>query len=246
LPESGCISESARIADATGPAGFEIENMARDAVDEGGVHDVEPLAAAEQRGLRRARERRERRDRDLDGLMTRSADCDADPAQQRPRAFLANVRRQVVIGCGHEIAREGASHAFRRCAICVGPDAASVVWGKAGLVAAMAMGTAAAVCIKVRRSVVGISAASSNEAPGLDELGGPCGANASGNQCCPQDGHEMMAECRPVELPEHTKTHCCRSRTAYSAMRRLAAEYMPVVRNSVGLAPKVRRNAFAK
>jgi hypothetical protein len=36
----------------------------------------------------------------------------------------------------------------------------------------------------------------------LGELGDPCGANARGNQYSRQDGHEMMAECRPVEAPE--------------------------------------------
>jgi hypothetical protein len=36
----------------------------------------------------------------------------------------------------------------------------------------------------------------------LRELGDPCGANARGNQYSRQDGHEMMAECRPAEAPE--------------------------------------------
>ncbi len=139
----------------------EIENMARHAIDEGGVHDIEPLAAAEQRGLRRAREGRERRDRDLHGLMTRSADRNADPVQQRPHAFLANIRRQVVIGGGHEIARKRARDLFRRSAIC-----GSVANGFRRLgesrVGCRHSETAAAVCIKVRRSVTGILAASSS------------------------------------------------------------------------------------
>jgi hypothetical protein len=54
----------------------------------------------------------------------------------------------------------------------------------------------------VRRSVIGISAASWDEVRDLGELGDPCGADARGNQYSSQDGHELMAECRPVEAPE--------------------------------------------
>jgi hypothetical protein len=36
----------------------------------------------------------------------------------------------------------------------------------------------------------------------LGELGDPCGAKARGNQYSRQDGHEIMAERRPVEAPE--------------------------------------------
>ena len=148
----------------------EIENMARDAVDEGRVHDVEPLAATQPRGLRGTREGRERADRDIDRLMTRAADRDADPVQQRPHTFLANLHRQVVIGRGHDVAREGASYAFRRRAIGVGARRGSRCLRENRAVAAIAIGTATAVCITVRRSVTGISAASWNEVPTTDAL----------------------------------------------------------------------------
>ena len=69
----------------------------RDAIDEGGIHDVEAFAAAEQRGLRRPGERGQRGNRDIDRLMMRAADRDADPVQQRPHAFFADICRQVVI-----------------------------------------------------------------------------------------------------------------------------------------------------
>ena len=91
-----------------------IENVARHAVDEGGVHDVKSLSAIQQRGLRGAREGRERSDGDLHRLVTRSANCDADPVQKRPSAFLADISRKIVV-CGRDkIMRERARDVFRR------------------------------------------------------------------------------------------------------------------------------------
>ena len=97
-----------------------VEDVARHAVDEGGVHDVEPLAPAEQRGLLRPGERPERRDRDIDRLVMRAADGDADPVQQRAHAFLAHIGRQVVITRGDEIMRQRARHllGWRCCGRC--------------------------------------------------------------------------------------------------------------------------------
>jgi len=67
--------------------------MARDAVDESGIHDVEALAAAEQRSLGGAREGSQRGYGDIDRLVVRAANGDARPVQKRPHAFLADVFR---------------------------------------------------------------------------------------------------------------------------------------------------------
>jgi hypothetical protein len=56
-----------------------IEDVAGYAVDKGCIHDVEPFAPSEQRGLRRSGERGERSNRNVDRLMMRSANRDTDP-----------------------------------------------------------------------------------------------------------------------------------------------------------------------
>ena len=67
-----------------------IEDVTGDAIEEGGVHDVETLAPPEQRGLRRPGKRRQRRHRDIDGLVMRSADdvrvvvAQMDVSRRRP------------------------------------------------------------------------------------------------------------------------------------------------------------------
>jgi hypothetical protein len=91
-----------------------VKDVTRHAVDEGRIHDVEALAASEQRGLRRAGKRRQCRHRDIDGLMMRSSDRDADPVQQRSHAFPADIGRKIVILRGDQIMGEGAGDVFRR------------------------------------------------------------------------------------------------------------------------------------
>ena len=127
-----------------------VEDVARHAVDEGGVHDVEPLAPPEQRGLRRPGERRERGDRDIDRLVMRAADGDADPVQQRAHAFLADIGRQVIVAARDEIMRQRARDVFRRL---LAAGAAAGVCARAVLVATVASGSAAAAWSRVLRSV---------------------------------------------------------------------------------------------
>lgn len=84
----------------------EIEDVARHSIDEGGIHDVEPLAAAEQRGLLRAGERRERCNGDIDRLVSRSTDRHADPVQQRAHALLADVGGQIIVARRYDVPGE--------------------------------------------------------------------------------------------------------------------------------------------
>ncbi len=91
-----------------------VEDVARHAVDESGIHDVKALPAAEQRSLMRPRERRERRRRDVHRLVVRAADGDAHPVEQGPHAFLADVFRQVVIFGGDHVMGEDPGHVRRR------------------------------------------------------------------------------------------------------------------------------------
>ena len=83
-----------------------IEDMACHAVEEGRVHDVEPFATAEQAGLRRAGKGRQGRHRDIQGLVVRPADGDADPVQQRTDALLAHIGRQIVVACRDDVVRQ--------------------------------------------------------------------------------------------------------------------------------------------
>ncbi len=91
-----------------------IEDVAGNAVDESRVHDVETLAAAEQGSLRRSRERRKRRYRDIDGLMMGSADGDADPVEQRAHSLFADIGGKIVVLRRDDIVRQRPGDVFRR------------------------------------------------------------------------------------------------------------------------------------
>ncbi len=89
----------ARIADATGPAGWMIVFKCVSSKSKtwllmpfisAACRTSSALAASEHRGLRRARERGEGGNRDVQRLMPRSANRTAYPIEQRARGFLAH------------------------------------------------------------------------------------------------------------------------------------------------------------
>ena len=71
----------------------EVEHVRADAVEQRGMQDVEPLAAAEHRGLGCACHRRERGQRDVHALMVRAADCTAEPVDEGARRMVAGGGR---------------------------------------------------------------------------------------------------------------------------------------------------------
>ena len=73
----------------------EIEDVRADAVHQRGVQHVHAFVAAEHGGLRGPGEWRERGDRDVDGLVARSADRAADPVQQGAGRLLAHGGREI-------------------------------------------------------------------------------------------------------------------------------------------------------
>jgi hypothetical protein len=75
----------------------EVEGMRRGAVHERREHDVEPVAAAEHRGLARPRELGQRRERALHRLMARSADRAADPVEKRARRLVPHFFRDISV-----------------------------------------------------------------------------------------------------------------------------------------------------
>ncbi len=102
----------------------EVEHVRADAVQQRGVHGVEPLLAAEQAGLRRAGKRGYGGECDLHRLMPRAADGDTHPVQQRARHFLAGGLRQVLVARRDQVAREGTGHILRLGASAGAADAA--------------------------------------------------------------------------------------------------------------------------
>ena len=121
----------------------------------------------------RARKTARARDRDLDRLMPRSADRDADPVHERPDAFLANISRKIAISGGYEITRERARDVFRRGGIRrTAGRRVPAACGKAGFDVAIARGMAAAVWIRVLRSETGISMTSDGLALPAKRRGG--------------------------------------------------------------------------
>ena len=79
-----------RIDDGLQMSVVEVEHVGADAVHQRGMQDVEPFASAEHRCLCGSREWRERGNRHIDSLVTRSAHRAPDPVEQRPTCFLAD------------------------------------------------------------------------------------------------------------------------------------------------------------
>src|ERR1700722_960727 len=92
----------------------EVEDVRADAVQEGGVHDVEAFLAAEQSGLWGTGERGDGGEGDLDCFVVGSAYGDAHPVQQRAGGFGAGGFRQVLETGGDDVAGEGAGYVGRR------------------------------------------------------------------------------------------------------------------------------------
>ena len=76
---------------------IEIEDMRADAVDERSMHDIEPFAAAEHRSLRGSGKRRERSQRDIDGLVMRPTDCAAKPVQDGAHGLVLHRLCNVAV-----------------------------------------------------------------------------------------------------------------------------------------------------
>ena len=88
----------------------EVEHVRADAVHQRRVQDVQPLAAAEHRGLRGSRERRERGDRRIERLVTRAADRAAHPVEQRALRFLPDRLGKIVVAHRQDVAGERSGH----------------------------------------------------------------------------------------------------------------------------------------
>ena len=91
-----------------------VEDVAGHAVEECRVHDIEPFAPAEQRGLRRSRERRERGHRDVDRLVMRAADRDTDPVQECPHALFPDIGGKIVVISRDDVMRQLARYVLGR------------------------------------------------------------------------------------------------------------------------------------
>jgi hypothetical protein len=90
----------------------EVEDMAADAVQEGGIHDVETVAAAQQAGLGRARERGQRG-------TARSTVSWCEPPTATPIQFssvrvpsLRTFAGKVLVTGADDVAGQGARHAL--------------------------------------------------------------------------------------------------------------------------------------
>lgn len=91
-----------------------IEDMAADAIDEGGVHDIQALASAKQADLPGAGKRAYGGHCPVHGRMVRPADGDANPIEQGADAFLAHACRQVIMAGPDDITRERLGDALGR------------------------------------------------------------------------------------------------------------------------------------
>ena len=91
----------------------EVEHVARDAVEQGGVHHVEMLAAAQDRGLSGACEGGQRRDGAVQRLVTRATDGAAHPVQEGGHAGLADIGGDIREARAHDPAGEHAGDFLR-------------------------------------------------------------------------------------------------------------------------------------
>ena len=82
-----------------------VQNMRADAVDQSGVQDIEPLLSSEDARLCGPRKRCERRHRNVDGFMMRTANRASNPVEQGARRFLANGWRQICKLRGDDVSR---------------------------------------------------------------------------------------------------------------------------------------------
>ena len=92
----------------------EVEDVGAHAVDEGGVHDVESLPAAQDSRVRGGRKRGQRSDRFVDRLVMRSTDRHAHPVDEGAQPFLADRRGQLFVAGLHDVPGQFARHAGRR------------------------------------------------------------------------------------------------------------------------------------
>src|SRR3990172_233457 len=73
----------------------ERENVGADAIDEGGMQDVEPFRSTQRARLRRAAKRLDGRDRAINGSLVAAADRAAYPVQQTSLRFVNDVVRNI-------------------------------------------------------------------------------------------------------------------------------------------------------
>jgi hypothetical protein len=92
----------------------EVEDMRADAVDQRRVQHVHPLGPAEDARLGRPAERSQRIDRDRHRLVPGGADGAAEPVQEGAQTLMPDIRRQVLITGGSEMARQQACHRRRQ------------------------------------------------------------------------------------------------------------------------------------
>ncbi len=83
-----------------------VKNVGADAVDHGGIQDVEAFAPPQNAGLGWSGKWSQGGHRIVDSRVMRGADGDAHEIQQRPDSLLAHRGRQVVVFRIHHIARQ--------------------------------------------------------------------------------------------------------------------------------------------
>jgi len=106
--KSGRCNGPARMNDGLKMRVVEIEDVTRNAVQQGGVEDIDLLLAPEHGSLCGTGKRRDRGKRVINGFMAAGAHRAAEPIDDRAHRFALHVLGHVFGACIHDIPRQRA------------------------------------------------------------------------------------------------------------------------------------------